>query len=121
MRNHDATARRWYDLRLKWKSNDSRHKCRRWLQAFANLMITVFTPSFADENNTNAQNLTVKEVVARMDPCRFRVVMLGGGAADPRIAARPNTRILRWEKRGNTARILWHMLRHIPDVYFFPR
>jgi glycosyltransferase involved in cell wall biosynthesis len=84
-------------------------------------MITVFTPSFADESNTNAQNLTVKEVVARMDPSRFRVVMLGGGAADPRIAARPNTRILHWQKHGNTARILWHMLCHIPDVYFFPR
>jgi glycosyltransferase involved in cell wall biosynthesis len=84
-------------------------------------MITVFTPSFADESDTNAQNLTVKEVVARMDPSRFRVVMLGDGAADPRIAARPNTRILRWQKRGNTARILWHMLCHIPDVYFFPR
>ena len=84
-------------------------------------MITVFTPSFADENNTNAQNLTVKEVVARMDPSRFRVVMLRGGAADPRIAARPNTEILRWVRRGNTARILWHMLRDTPDVYFFPR
>jgi glycosyltransferase involved in cell wall biosynthesis len=84
-------------------------------------MITVFTPSFADESNTNAQNLTVKEVVVRMDPSRFRVVMLGAGRPDPRIAARPNTKVLRWEKRGNTARILWHMLCHIPDVYFFPR
>ncbi len=84
-------------------------------------MITVFTPSFADESNTNAQNLTVKEVVARMDPSRFRVVMLGDGVADPRIAARPNTKILRWHKRGNTARILWHLLTHLPDVYFFPR
>jgi glycosyltransferase involved in cell wall biosynthesis len=84
-------------------------------------MITVFTPSFADESNTNAQNLTVKEVVARMDPSRFRVVMLGEGPADPRIAARPNTRILKWGNRGNTARILWHMLLHTPDVYFFPR
>jgi len=84
-------------------------------------MITVFTPSFADESNTNAQNLTVKEVVARLDPSRFRVVMLGAGRADPRIAARPNTRILRWQKRGNTARILWHLLFHVPDVYFFPR
>jgi glycosyltransferase involved in cell wall biosynthesis len=84
-------------------------------------MITVFTPSFADETNTNAQNLTVKEVVARMDPSRFRVVMFGAGEADARIAVRPNTRILRWEKHGNTARILWHMLRHVPDVYFFPR
>jgi glycosyltransferase involved in cell wall biosynthesis len=84
-------------------------------------MITVFTPSFADDENTNAQNLTVKEVVARMDPARFRVVMLGAGAADPRIAARPNTRILKWRKHGNTVRILWELLTHAPDVYFFPR
>lgn len=84
-------------------------------------MITVFTPSFADDNNTNAQNLTVKEVVARMDPARFRVVLLGSSAPDPRIAARPNTRILAWRKHGNTARILFHLLAHTPDVYFFPR
>jgi glycosyltransferase involved in cell wall biosynthesis len=84
-------------------------------------MITIFTPSFADDANTNAQNLTVKEVVARMDPARFRVVMLGSGALDPRIAARPNTRILAWRSRGNTVRILWHLLTHTPDVYFFPR
>ena len=84
-------------------------------------MITVFTPSFADDNNTNAQNLTVKEVVARMDPARFRMVLLGSGAPDPRIAARPNTRILPWRKRGNTASVLLHLLIHTPDVYFFPR
>jgi glycosyltransferase involved in cell wall biosynthesis len=84
-------------------------------------MITVFTPSFADESNTNAQNLTVKEVVSRMDASHFRVVMFGAGKLDPRIAERPNTRILRWRKHGNTGRILWHMLTHIPDVYFFPR
>lgn len=84
-------------------------------------MITVFTPSFADETNTNAQNLTVKEVVARMDPSRFRVVMLAEGKVDPRIATRTNTKIIRWEKHGNTTRILWHLLRHVPDVYFFPR
>jgi len=29
-------------------------------------MITVFTPSFADEANTNAQNLTAKEIVNRL-------------------------------------------------------
>ena len=84
-------------------------------------MITIFTPSFADDDNTNAQNLTVKEVVARLDPARFRVVMLGSGGLDPRIAARPNTRILVWRNRGNTVRILWHLLTHTPDVYFFPR
>ena len=36
-------------------------------------MIKVFTPSFADQGNTDAQNLEVKEGVARMDPSRFRV------------------------------------------------
>jgi len=84
-------------------------------------MITVFTPSFADEGNTNAQNLTVKEVVARMDPSRFRVVMLAIGKVDPRIAERPNTKIISYAKRGNTARILLQLLAHVPDIYFFPR
>ena len=84
-------------------------------------MITVFTPSFADDENSNAQNLTVREVVARMDPARFRVIMFGSGAPDPRIAARPNTRILPWGTGWNTPRILWHLFTRIPDVYFFPR
>ncbi len=84
-------------------------------------MISVFTPSFADEDNTNAQNLTVKEVIARLDPEHFRVIMLGSGAPDQRIAERRNTQILPWQTRGNTVRILWHLLTHTPDVYFFPR
>ncbi len=84
-------------------------------------MITIFTPSFADEADTNAQNLTVKEVVARLDPDRAAVTMLHEGAADPRIASRPNTTLLRWRRHGNTPRIAWHILRRVPDVYFFPR
>lgn len=84
-------------------------------------MITVFTPSFADEGNTNAQNLTVKEMVARLDPSRFQVTILGSGAPDPRIANRANTEIISWGRRGNTARVLWRLLRRPPNVYFFPR
>ncbi len=84
-------------------------------------MITIFTPSFADEADTNAQNLTVKEVVARLDPDRAAVTMLHQGVIDPRIAARPNTTLLRWHRHGNTPRIAWHILRRVPDVYFFPR
>jgi glycosyltransferase involved in cell wall biosynthesis len=84
-------------------------------------MITIFTPSFADASNTNAQNLTVKEVVARLAPKEFRVEMLCASAPDPRIAERPNTRLLRWLGRGNTARLLGHCLLKRPDVYFFPR
>jgi glycosyltransferase involved in cell wall biosynthesis len=84
-------------------------------------MITVFTPSFADEENANAQNLTAKEVVARLDPSRFRVIMLGTSRPDARIANREQTMILRWRKHGNTARILTRLLMRPPDVYFFPR
>jgi glycosyltransferase involved in cell wall biosynthesis len=84
-------------------------------------MITVFTPSFADEANTNAQNLTAKEVVSRLPADRFRVVLLGDGAPDPRILARENTEILRWSRHGNTPRWLTHVLLSKTDVYFFPR
>jgi glycosyltransferase involved in cell wall biosynthesis len=81
----------------------------------------VFTPSFADEDNTNAQNLTVKEIVARLPPEEFRVTMLASAVADARIASRENTRLLRYGKRGNTARILPSILFPPPDIYFYPR
>jgi glycosyltransferase involved in cell wall biosynthesis len=84
-------------------------------------MISIFTPSFADEDDTNAQNLSVKEIVARLDPDRVRVTMLHQKAIDERIASRPNTALLRWHRHGNTARILLQVLRNRPDLYFFPR
>jgi glycosyltransferase involved in cell wall biosynthesis len=84
-------------------------------------MITVFTPSFADEANTNAQNLTAKEIVSRLPADRFRVVLLGNGAPDPRILARENTEILRSSRHGNTPRWLTHVLLSNIDIYFFPR
>ncbi len=84
-------------------------------------MITVFTPSFADESNTNAQNLTAKEVISRLPPDRFKVILLGDGAPDPRILARENTEILSWSRHGNTARWITRVLLSKVDVYFFPR
>ncbi len=84
-------------------------------------MITIFTPSFADEADSNAQNLSVKEIVARLDPKLASVTMLHEGAVDPRIASRPNTRLIQWHKHGNTARVIWQILKRVPDVYFFPR
>lgn len=84
-------------------------------------MISIFTPSFADEADTNAQNLSVKEIVARLDPARFAVTMLHQGPADARVASRPNTRLLSWHKHGNTFRTVWKLLATVPDVYFFPR
>ncbi len=84
-------------------------------------MLTVFTPSFADEANTNAQNLTAREVVSRLPADRFRVVLLGDGPPDPRILARKNTEILSYSRYGNTPRWLTHLLLSRIDVYFFPR
>jgi glycosyltransferase involved in cell wall biosynthesis len=83
--------------------------------------ITIFTPSFADEDNTNAQNLTVKEIVCRLPEDQFRVVMICGGTPDPRIGVRKNTRLLPYYKHGNTVRLLRHCLFPVPDIYFFPR
>jgi glycosyltransferase involved in cell wall biosynthesis len=87
----------------------------------ASTLIKVFTPSLADEADTNAQNLTAKEVVARLDPERFHVTLFHEHEPDPRIASRPNTQLLRWRRSGNTARTLLRMLTDVPDVYFFPR
>lgn len=84
-------------------------------------MISLFTPSFADESDTNAQNLTVKEIVARLRPDKFQVTMLHEGSADPRIASRANTKLIRCTSQGTTRRVLWHLLKSIPDLYFFPR
>jgi glycosyltransferase involved in cell wall biosynthesis len=83
--------------------------------------ITIFTPSFADEDDTNAQNLTVKEIVARLPPELFRVIMISEGKPDPRIAERKNTHLLPYYKHGNTAQLLARCLAFQPDIYFYPR
>ena len=85
-------------------------------------MIKLFTPSFADEGDTNAQNLSVKEIVARLDPDRVSVTMFHeGDAIDPRISSRRNTTLVRWRSHGNTWRTALRLMRNAPDVYFFPR
>jgi glycosyltransferase involved in cell wall biosynthesis len=83
--------------------------------------ITIFTPSHADVAGTNAQQLTVKEIVARLSPQRFHVTMFSGEQPDPRIAARPNTRLIPARPHGNTRRFLTRLLLARPDIYFYPR
>jgi glycosyltransferase involved in cell wall biosynthesis len=83
--------------------------------------ITIFTPSHADAANTNAQNLTVKEIVVRLPPERFRVVMFSGEEPDPRIAGRRNTVLIAARKHGNAARFLARLLVARRDIYFYPR
>jgi glycosyltransferase involved in cell wall biosynthesis len=84
-------------------------------------LITIFTPSHADAANTNAQQLTVKEIVARLPPEHFRVAMFSGKQPDARLAARPNTLLIPSGPHGNTRRFLTRLLLMRPDVYFYPR
>ena len=93
----------------------------RFCQTEPENVINIFTPSLADEANTNAQSLTVKEIIARLPPERFRVSMIYDEPPDPRIAARPNTKLLRWRRHGNTLRLLLYCLSSGPDIYFYPR
>lgn len=86
-----------------------------------NAPITIFTPSDADEENTNAQNLSVKEIVSRLPVDQFRVTMIYEGKPDSRLAARKNTELIRWREHGNTVRLLKRCLFPPPDIYFFPR
>jgi glycosyltransferase involved in cell wall biosynthesis len=83
--------------------------------------ITIFTPSCADEGDTNAQNLTAKEIVARLPPEQFHVTMVSEGNPDPRIAERKNTELVRWTDHWNTLRLLRRCVFPKPDIYFFPR
>jgi len=83
--------------------------------------ISIFTPSSADEDDSNAQNLTVKEIVARLPAEQFQVTMISEGNPDPRIAARKNTELIPWTEHWNTVRLLKRCLFRRPDVYFFPR
>jgi glycosyltransferase involved in cell wall biosynthesis len=83
--------------------------------------ITIFTPSSAGEDNTNAQNLTVKEIVARLPSEQFQVIMISEGKPDPRIASRRNTELIPWTEHWNTVRLLKRCLLRSPDIYFFPR
>lgn len=83
--------------------------------------IRIFTPSYADADNSNAQNLTVKEIVARLPEDEFHVTMLCEGAPDSRLKARRHTRFFKWTTHGNTIRLIPHCLLPRPDIYFFPR
>jgi len=83
--------------------------------------ITIFTPSGAEESDTNAQNLAVKEIVARLPEELFHVTMVCVRGPDPRIARRKNTRLLGYYRLGNIFQLLGHCLFPPPDVYFYPR
>ena len=84
-------------------------------------MIKIFTPSFADENNINAQNLTVKQIVRRLDPDYFQVTMFYKDNIADFIKNRGNTKFIKWFKHGNLIRFFFHHIFNKYDIYFYPR
>ena len=73
-------------------------------------MIKIFTPSFADYSNINAQNLTVKQIVSRLDPKKFHVTLYYADKIDFNLQKRPNTVFLKWYKNYNTILFVLHHL-----------
>jgi len=72
--------------------------------------IRILVDSFADAGFPNAQMGNAREIVSRLDPQRFHVSMFALGTVDPRIAQRPNTRLIRLPKHRQTPRIFSEFL-----------
>lgn len=81
--------------------------------------IRLLVDSFADASFTNAQMTNAREIVARLDPCRFQVTMFCLGTPDSRIVERPATRLIRLPMRHQTARILEELLTGTHDAVFY--
>ena len=84
-------------------------------------MIKIFTPSFADIENTNAQNLTVKQIVRRLDPSLFHVTMYYSNSIVDYLESRPNTKFIHWGKHWNAVKFIWNHIKSNYDIYFYPR
>ncbi len=83
--------------------------------------IRIFTEVCGAAANINAQSLTVKEIVSRLDPNRFAVMMMNsGGPADERLRGRPNTKFVHATSHLTAARLVLECLGFHPDIYFYP-
>jgi glycosyltransferase involved in cell wall biosynthesis len=68
--------------------------------------ISILVDSFADQGLTNAQMINGREIIRRLAPERFQVSVFHVADPDPKIVARPNTRLVRLPQRRQTVRIL---------------
>lgn len=68
--------------------------------------IRMISHSYADEANTNAQNLTVREIARRLDPERFEITLFARDEPDPRLLGSSNVRILRFGAHGKALKFL---------------
>jgi glycosyltransferase involved in cell wall biosynthesis len=83
--------------------------------------IRMISHSYADESNTNAQNLAVREIARRLDPHRFAITLFYRDTPDPRLVSQANVRLRRLLSRGRAATILGSTLLGGYDVNFYVR
>lgn len=81
--------------------------------------IKILVETFADEGDTNAQMSNGREIMSRLDPERFHVTTFFCDGADPRLLARPNTRLVRLGARRQTPSILRRFLFGDHDLLFY--
>lgn len=82
-------------------------------------MIRILVDSLADASLTNAQMVNAREIMVRLDPGRFHVTTFHVNAPDPRVANRPNTRLIKLPVRRQTPLILREYLRGRHDLIFY--
>lgn len=83
--------------------------------------IRILVDSLADDGLTNAQITNAREIIFRLDPSRFYVSVFHINSPDPRIAQRPNTRLIGLPKRKQTLRILREFIFGRHQILFYTK
>lgn len=81
--------------------------------------IRILVDSLADEDAFNAQLSSARDIMCRLDPERFHVSTFSSGMPDPRLIARPNTRLIKLPRHGQTIRILNEFLWGKHEILFY--
>lgn len=81
--------------------------------------LRILVDSLADAGLTNAQMTNGRDIVARLNPDKFAVSIFHLSAPDPRIAKRPNTRLIALPQKRQTVRILREFLFGAHDILFY--
>ena len=81
--------------------------------------IRILVDSLADDGLTNAQMTNAREIIRRLDPNRFHVSVFYVNRPDPMIEERPNTRLIRLRKHGQTVRIFQEYVLGHHQILFY--
>jgi glycosyltransferase involved in cell wall biosynthesis len=82
-------------------------------------MIRILVDSFADEGLLNAQMSNAREIIRRLDPALFHISTFCVDEPDPHIADRPNTRLIRLPRKGQTVRIFREFVLGTHEILFY--